>query len=176
MCVKFAINTSKTALANLYNHPIDEFRAQKEGLPYKKHLVLTNNGFKNMIWGDSSQKIIHKRIIDIEKLEKGILPITGFYIWKKEKAYAPIGFGEHKELIKIFQKFVSIKNKPIIHIPILWHLKNNQYQFYILVDNSKPIIKPYQPNEPLVVTNFNNWINNQPEKLFHFTEFDYLIS
>ena len=156
MCVKFSLNLSKMELENCFNTKISfDFFPIKEGVPFQNYPILGDNGIREMTWGNPDSKIIHKRISDIKHFKKGILPITGFYTFKKEKIIAPIGFGDHKETLKLHPLHINQSNKKASLIAVLY----DKDQFYILIEKASEKIIEFQPNEPLVITSkFNDWI------------------
>lgn len=160
MCVKFSLNISKLDLEIAFNSKIAfDFYPIKEALPYKEFPVYTKSGFRFITWGNSNSKSIHKRKSDLKSSDfiRGVLPITGFYTWKKEKLIAPIGFGDHKETLKLHPLLISQEACTLVFIPVL--IQNNT--FYIIVDESSNIIKEYQPNEPLFIDEIDGWIKNE---------------
>jgi len=169
MCIKFSLNTSKTDFENIFGEKIPfQFNPIKDAFPFKKYPVYTEFGFVEMTWGDPKTKIIHKRKSDIKNYQKGVLPITGFYIFKKEKIIAPIGFGDHKETLKIQPFFVSQKEIEITKVAVLY--QNNI--FFIIVDEASEKIKQFQSNEPLVLKDSVKWLANNENSLFRFSNIE----
>jgi len=169
MCVKFSLKASKSELESIFNSSIDfNFTPIKEALPYKEYPIYTVDGFKLLVWGNVDSKIIHKRQSDLDStnFKRGVLPITGFYTWKKEKIIAPIGFGDHKETLKLHPLHITQLDILIVNIPVL--IKYNT--FFIVVDNSSDKIKEYQPNEPLFINEVHGWLKNKSYDLSKFSD------
>lgn len=175
MCVKFSLKASKSELETIFNSSIDfNFTPIKEALPYKEYPIYTENGFKLLVWGDIYSKIIHKRQSDLDfiNFKRGVLPITGFYTWKKEKVIAPIGFGDHKETLKLHPLHITQLDISIVNIPVL--IQDNT--FFIVVDNSSDRIKEYQPNEPLFTNEVNSWLKSKGYVLTKFSDRELKVS
>ena len=173
MCVKFTLTESKDSLQELFQDDLPwSWQANTNSLPYNAYPILTKDGIQSMCWGDISTKEIHKRKSDITSnhLLHGILPINGFYTWKKEKLIAPIGFGDHKETIKLHPILIKHENQSVTFVPVLFQVIKEQMVFYILVDEASKRIKQYQPNEPLVIENYSDWVNLKNVKLMKFSD------
>ena len=124
---------------------------QSQCLPFQQYKIQTKVGEKELVWGDKSTKKFNQKIGEInnDEFEKGILQINGFYVFKKEKAIAPIGFGDHKESLKLTEYIVAFPEYQTVNLSVI--IVDDK--FYLLVDDASSIIKEFQPNEPLITFN-----------------------
>ena len=176
MCVKISLIAELGELQNLFNdYQFSQFEPIYKGNPLSKYPVLTANGIKNLQWGEKKDTlIIHHQKTDLEtkKYKRGVLAITGFYIIKKEKTYAPVGFGDHKETIKIIPYLVKRKDDDLMMLPVL--LKENS--FYIIMQKSNTLLQKYQKKEPLIISKHEKWMSNSKIISKELKAFDYEIS
>ena len=160
MCTKVAILAEKEELQDCFSDytTLTDFEPINEGLPLQKYPIFTENGFKQLVWGEKKEKlIIHKskNELDFDNTVRGVLAVTGFYILKKEKAPAPIGFGDHKETVKITPYFVKRKDDGLILLQVA--IDEGDNSFLIVMQKSSDFIENYQDKEPIVISNTEDW-------------------
>ena len=161
MCTKVAIIADKEELQDCFCDytTLTDFEPITKGLPLQKYPIFSKYGFKQLYWGKKKEKlIIHKSINELEfdYSQRGVLAITGFYILKKEKAPAPIGFGDHKVTVKITSYFIKRKDDGLILLPVVIDEIDNS--FLIVMQKSSNFIKKYQVKEPIVISNTEDWL------------------
>ena len=171
MCIKFSLPQEKQQIEKEYKSIITFSYLSQEVVPYHECPILSNEGIIKMTWGNKQDKIIHKQIKDVENTlyKRGVLPMKEFFTWKKEKLIAPIGFGDHKEVVKIQQFKVQPVKNVIIHVPVLYTQIEQKYTFYILIGRASPSIEIYQPNEPLQVNDPFTWLGCEVTKIDYFS-------
>lgn len=161
MCIQVSIESSIEELQNTFFNYDSSFTFQpiNYGSPLNKFPIYTQNGWVELTWGEKKEFFsIHQNIeeIAIDKVERGILPATSFYTLYTEKAPAPIGFGDHKDTVKITKYGLKRKDDGLFFLPVI--LDRKTQIFHILVHNAGEVLQKYTSIEPVQIEDFEPWL------------------
>jgi len=159
MCIRISIVSEKEELQEKFNDYQSPFNFEPiyNGSPLHKYPVYTEEGIKILQWGVKKEKLkIHQEKEGVANQKRGVLALTGFFLWKTEKTPAPIGFGDHKETIKVVPHYLKRKDDDLLYLPVIINGEDNT--FFIIVETANLLINSFQEKSPILLSSIEKWM------------------